>query len=222
MASLANEVHYRTGYLEVLVRNTWYKVMVKLQEDSLQVTLDDTFESLNANVLNNNCTNGDTTAIDFPTPDMADALAHKRRVVRIQKSDSSGLGISIKGGRENKMPILISKIFKGMSADLTGQLYVGDAILSVNNEWDLRDATHDEAVRALKNAGDVVTLEGMLSFNISSYLFYLLLNNFSVDISQTLIFILLFKFSLSCEPFLFNLYSINHWGVLLLIRIFKI
>ncbi|CAG9815889.1 unnamed protein product [Phaedon cochleariae] len=50
------------------------------------------------------------------------------------------------------MPILISKIFKGMAADQTDQLYVGDAILSVNGE-DLRDATHDEAVKALKRAG---------------------------------------------------------------------
>ena len=59
------------------------------------------------------------------------------------------------------MPILISKIFKGMAADLTEKLYVGDAILSVNDE-DLRDATHDEAVKALKKAGKIVELEGNL------------------------------------------------------------
>ena len=46
-----------------------------------------------------------------------------------------------------------------MAADLTEKLYVGDAILSVNGE-DLREATHDEAVRALKRAGKIVTLEG--------------------------------------------------------------
>ena len=56
------------------------------------------------------------------------------------------------------MPILISKIFKGMAADLTGQLYVGDAILSVNGA-DLRDMTHDEAVQVLKRAGKSVDLE---------------------------------------------------------------
>ena len=38
--------------------------------------------------------------------------ASQKRTVRIVKSDNNGLGISIKGGRENKMPILISKIFK--------------------------------------------------------------------------------------------------------------
>lgn len=75
------------------------------------------------------------------------------------KSDNNGLGVSIKGGRENRMPILISKIFRGLAADAAGGLYVGDAILSVNGE-DLRDATHDEAVKALKRAGRVVNLEG--------------------------------------------------------------
>lgn len=79
--------------------------------------------------------------------------------MRITKSDNNGLGISIKGGRENRMPILISKIFRGMAADSAKGLYVGDAILSVNGE-ELRDATHEEAVRALKRAGRVVDLEG--------------------------------------------------------------
>lgn len=83
--------------------------------------------------------------------------------VRVIKSDNNGLGISIKGGRENRMPILISKIFRGMAADCAKGLYVGDAILSVNGE-ELRDATHDEAVRALKRAGKVVDLEGKQQF----------------------------------------------------------
>ena len=59
------------------------------------------------------------------------------------------------------MPILISKIFKGMAADATEQLYVGDAILAVNGE-DLREATHEDAVKALKRAGKVVELEGKI------------------------------------------------------------
>lgn len=83
--------------------------------------------------------------------------------VRVIKSDNNGLGISIKGGRENRMPILISKIFRGMAADNAKGLYVGDAILSVNGE-ELRDATHDEAVRALKRAGRCVDLEGRCIF----------------------------------------------------------
>lgn len=80
-------------------------------------------------------------------------------MVRIVKQESGGLGISIKGGRENRMPILISKIFPGLAADQSRALRVGDAILSVNGS-DLREATHDAAVQALKKAGKEVTLEG--------------------------------------------------------------
>lgn len=57
------------------------------------------------------------------------------------------------------MPILISKIFKGLAADQTEALYVGDAILAVNGT-DLSEATHDEAVQALKKTGKEVILEG--------------------------------------------------------------
>lgn len=81
------------------------------------------------------------------------------RKVRVVKQEAGGLGISIKGGRENRMPILISKIFPGLAADQSRALRVGDAILSVNG-GDLREATHDQAVQALKKAGKEVTLEG--------------------------------------------------------------
>lgn len=83
------------------------------------------------------------------------------RKVRVVKQESGGLGISIKGGRENRMPILISKIFPGLAADQSRALRVGDAILSVNGA-DLREATHDQAVQALKKAGKEVALEGKM------------------------------------------------------------
>ncbi|ETN61129.1 hypothetical protein AND_007221 [Anopheles darlingi] len=107
----------------------------------------------NHNSNNNSIDNGIAEICDVP-----DSVANQKRHVRVIKSDNNGLGISIKGGRENRMPILISKIFRGMAADNAKGLYVGDAILSVNGE-DLRDATHEEAVRALKRAGRVVDLE---------------------------------------------------------------
>ncbi|VDP84254.1 unnamed protein product [Schistosoma mattheei] len=99
-------------------------------------------------------------------------------MVRITKEELNGLGISIKGGRENKTPILISKIFKGMAAEQTGQLNVGDAILSVNGE-DLRNSTHDEAVRALKRAGRIVELEVKHMHEVTPY-FRRVRDNFSV------------------------------------------
>ncbi|XP_058501799.1 beta-2-syntrophin [Solea solea] len=91
-------------------------------------------------------------------PVSADGSSEAVRKVRVVKQESGGLGISIKGGRENRMPILISKIFPGLAADQSRALRVGDAILSVNGN-DLREATHDLAVQALKKAGKEVTLE---------------------------------------------------------------
>ncbi|KAM7357538.1 syntrophin-like 1 isoform 2-T4 [Cochliomyia hominivorax] len=114
-------------------------------------------------LLNNNNMDGGTDMCDVP-----DHVANQKRQVRIIKSENNGLGISIKGGRENRMPILISKIFRGMAADQAKGLYVGDAILSVNGE-ELREATHDEAVRALKRAGRVVELEVKFLREVTPY-----------------------------------------------------
>uniref|UniRef100_A0A0V0G9Q3 Putative syntrophins type gamma n=3 Tax=Triatominae TaxID=70999 RepID=A0A0V0G9Q3_TRIDM len=149
----------RSGVLETQVRGQWYRVIVTLEEEYLSISLDDSYENSTAlnGTLNNNNTL-DSASGTLENIEVPDSVANTKRVVRVVKSDNNGLGISIKGGKENKMPILISKIFKGMAADQTEQLYVGDAILSVNGE-DLREATHDEAVKALKRAGKVVQLE---------------------------------------------------------------
>ncbi|XP_050461037.1 beta-1-syntrophin isoform X1 [Cataglyphis hispanica] len=146
----------RAGVLETQVRGQWYRVFVSLEDDYLSISLDESCETGNNTLNNGNINNNNVDSLN--DPDVPDSVANQKRIVRVVKSDNNGLGISIKGGKENKMPILISKIFKGMAADATEQLYVGDAILAVNGE-DLREATHDEAVKALKRAGKVVELE---------------------------------------------------------------
>lgn len=50
-------------------------------------------------------------------------------MVQITRSKVGGLGLSIKGGAEHKLPVLISRIYKGQAADQCGQLFVGDAII---------------------------------------------------------------------------------------------
>lgn len=60
----------------------------------------------------------------------------QERMVQIRRNKNSGLGLSIKGGAEHKLPILISKIYKDQAADITGQLFVGDAIIKVTKfKW---------------------------------------------------------------------------------------
>lgn len=54
------------------------------------------------------------------------------------------------------MPIIISEIHEDMPAERCQQLYVGDAILSVNKH-ELQSATHGEAVHVLSRVhGDII------------------------------------------------------------------
>ncbi|KAG1659631.1 Golgi-associated PDZ and coiled-coil motif-containing protein [Nymphon striatum] len=80
------------------------------------------------------------------------------RVVKLNKRADEGLGMSITGGKEHGVPILISEIHEGMPASRSECLYVGDAIISVNG-IDLRGAKHGEAVQILSTVVGEVTLE---------------------------------------------------------------
>ncbi|TKR92492.1 hypothetical protein L596_007135 [Steinernema carpocapsae] len=70
------------------------------------------------------------------------------RKVKLVKEPHEGLGISITGGKEHGVPVLISEIHRDQPADRCRNLFVGDAILSVN-DIDLREAKHAEAVEVL-------------------------------------------------------------------------
>lgn len=159
----------RSGWLEVLVRERWHKVLANLGGEALVLSGEERPDGAAHNGLGGDgtaCRGAEggggpaaRTAFTDPPEQVPEAVSNKKRCVKVLKQELGGLGISIKGGKENKMPILISKIFKGLAADQTQALYVGDAILAVNGT-DLRDATHDEAVQALKRAGKEVLLEG--------------------------------------------------------------
>ncbi|KAK7147664.1 hypothetical protein R3I94_010247 [Phoxinus phoxinus] len=168
MAVCGNRVQ-KSACLEVLVRERWHAVLASLSDESLTLSCEDPATDTSVN-LNGITTNGSYDQTDptnspkagvwtpFTDSQVPEAIANRKRCVKVIKQEVGGLGISIKGGKENKMPILISKIFKGLAADQTQALYVGDAILSVNG-INLRDATHDEAVQVLKKAGREVMLE---------------------------------------------------------------
>ncbi|KAB0349543.1 hypothetical protein FD755_003485 [Muntiacus reevesi] len=175
----------KAGLVELLLRERWVRVVAELSGESLSLTGDAAVaESEPAlgpaaaafNGLPNGGGAGDSLpgspsrGLGPPSPPAppgspageAGASPPVRRV-RVVKQEAGGLGISIKGGRENRMPILISKIFPGLAADQSRALRLGDAILSVNGT-DLRQATHDQAVQALKRAGKEVLLEEFCPF----------------------------------------------------------
>jgi hypothetical protein len=166
--------------VELYVRSKWIKASLALEDENLFIEY----------AHNKHDQPTPTAQLSSPTPNdeaiqtngstnnyTPDTITSQKRTVKIVKPDNTGLGrnqsfcfifnkfilfigISIKGGRENRMPILISKIFPNMPADQTGQLYVGDAILSVNGK-DLQHVSHEEAVQILKKAGREVELEGL-------------------------------------------------------------
>uniref|UniRef100_A0A3Q1CC78 Golgi-associated PDZ and coiled-coil motif-containing protein n=1 Tax=Amphiprion ocellaris TaxID=80972 RepID=A0A3Q1CC78_AMPOC len=80
-----------------------------------------------------------------------------RKVVLV-KEDHEGLGISITGGKEHGVPILISEIHPSQPADRCGGLHVGDAVLAVNS-INLRDAKHKEAVTILSQQRGQIEFE---------------------------------------------------------------
>ncbi|XP_051900672.1 disks large homolog 4 isoform X1 [Pristis pectinata] len=84
-----------------------------------------------------------------------DDIPREPRRVMIHRG-STGLGFNIVGGEDGE-GIFISFILAGGPADLSGELRKGDQILSVNGV-DLRNATHEQAAAALKNAGQTVTI----------------------------------------------------------------
>uniref|UniRef100_A0A8C0U4A5 Beta-2-syntrophin-like n=1 Tax=Cyanistes caeruleus TaxID=156563 RepID=A0A8C0U4A5_CYACU len=135
----------KTGLLELLLRERWVRVSAELTGETLSLTAEPG--------------TGDPSVVNGVVNGNAEAAAPGGvRRVRVVKAEAGGLGISIKGGRENRMPVLISRIFPGLAAERSGALRLGDAILAVNGV-DLRDATHDQAVQALKRAGREVILE---------------------------------------------------------------
>ncbi|XP_077315299.1 alpha-1-syntrophin [Lithobates pipiens] len=149
----------RSGLLELRdPGERWSRILLLLGEETLSFTPEPESGT------------GEEKAVNGgePAGGVPDSIVNLRRTVRVVKQEAGGLGVSIKGGRENKMPILISKIFKGLAADLTGALYVGDAILSVNGA-DLSEATHDDAVQALKKTGKEVVLEVKYMKDISPF-----------------------------------------------------
>ncbi|XP_062610062.1 Golgi-associated PDZ and coiled-coil motif-containing protein-like [Saccostrea cucullata] len=96
---------------------------------------------------------------DFQSLRKQHGLGETRKVT-IKKGEEEGLGLSITGGKEHGVPILISEIHEGQPADKCDALYVGDAILSVNG-IDLRESKHAEAVHVLSQQLGDIELEVM-------------------------------------------------------------
>ena len=82
-------------------------------------------------------------------------ISSEKRVVNLKRADNKEpLGLSITGGNEHGVPIIISEIHENGLAARNGQLVIGDAILKVESNkklYDLREVMHSTAVEILSN-----------------------------------------------------------------------
>lgn len=90
----------------------------------------------------------------FPDDDDTYPRDNKKRTLRLKRQLDGSLGISVKGGSDHNLPILISKVCRNEDDD---HPYIGDAIIKVN-QMSLANVTHDEAINILRNAGPEVIL----------------------------------------------------------------
>ncbi|GIY31110.1 hypothetical protein CEXT_141151 [Caerostris extrusa] len=54
----------------------------------------------------------------------ADSSNPSERIIKVVRQEVGGLGLSIKGGAENKLPILISRIFKDQAGEYNDQTFI--------------------------------------------------------------------------------------------------
>uniref|UniRef100_A0A4W3JWR8 PATJ crumbs cell polarity complex component n=1 Tax=Callorhinchus milii TaxID=7868 RepID=A0A4W3JWR8_CALMI len=90
-------------------------------------------------------------------PATCSVVPGQETTIEISKG-SSGLGLSIVGGKDTLLDaIVIHEVYEEGAAAKDGRLWAGDQILEVNR-IDLRNATHEEAIMALRQTPQKVRL----------------------------------------------------------------
>ena len=70
------------------------------------------------------------------------------KVVELHKGPT-GLGLNLKGGIDENLPITVREVFPGGIAHKSGKIHPGDVIIEVNND-SFEELTHKEALQKLK------------------------------------------------------------------------
>lgn len=101
-------------------------------------------------------------AIEKATPN--GVIPHDNLVLIKMKPDENGrFGFNVKGGSDQKMPIIVSRVAPGTSADLcVPRLNEGDQVVLINGR-DIAEHTHDQVVMFIKascesHSGDLILL----------------------------------------------------------------
>ncbi|CAK9295328.1 unnamed protein product [Gordionus sp. m RMFG-2023] len=134
------------------------RAKVGIKDDTIMAASDNCFNdsgiySLDGDYIQENL-NQETKGLK--TNDKAALNVAKVRTVVLRKRNENGFGLSITGGKDHAIPILISEIHAGQSDSESRQLQIGDAILSING-ISLRSSRIEDAIKILgAQVGDVV------------------------------------------------------------------
>ena len=71
------------------------------------------------------------------------------KIVELHKGPT-GLGMNLKGGTDENLPIIVREVFPGGVAHKSGKIFPGDVIIEVNND-SFESLTHREALQKLKS-----------------------------------------------------------------------
>ncbi|XP_056157054.1 tyrosine-protein phosphatase non-receptor type 4-like [Lampris incognitus] len=86
-------------------------------------------------VLDKNMVNGDETLV----------------LIRMSADEHGRFGFNVKGGSDQKMPVIVSRVTSGTAADLcVPRLNEGDQVVRINGQ-DILELTHDQVVSIIKN-----------------------------------------------------------------------
>ncbi|XP_069472851.1 tyrosine-protein phosphatase non-receptor type 4 isoform X2 [Ambystoma mexicanum] len=102
-----------------------------------------------------------------PSPDKSTpngVVPHDNLVlIRMRPDDNGRFGFNVKGGYDQKMPVIVSRVAPGTSADLcVPRLNEGDQVVLINGR-DISEHTHDQVVMFIKascerHSGELVLL----------------------------------------------------------------
>uniref|UniRef100_A0AAY4CNZ6 protein-tyrosine-phosphatase n=1 Tax=Denticeps clupeoides TaxID=299321 RepID=A0AAY4CNZ6_9TELE len=104
-------------------------------------------------------------------------IPHDNLVLIKMRPDENGrFGFNVKGGSDQKMPIIVSRVAPGTPADLcVPRLNEGDQVVLINGR-DISDHTHDQVVMFIKascedHSGELILLVRP-NGNVTAYLFF--------------------------------------------------
>ncbi|XP_063115005.1 tyrosine-protein phosphatase non-receptor type 4 isoform X4 [Cavia porcellus] len=84
-------------------------------------------------------------------------------LIRMKPDENGRFGFNVKGGYDQKMPVIVSRVAPGTPADLcVPRLNEGDQVVLING-WDIAEHTHDQVVLFIKascerHSGELVLL----------------------------------------------------------------